>query len=270
MTFDSNQAWRDAAAVLKRGRSLYWPIAGVFFWVPAIVGSYFIGDIQQKLFAELGNEAAMARLAQLYGGRIAMIAILSFLAQAVGYLALAKLMAGRDKPTVGQALVGALRALPSFAGATLLFFMGYLVLWIALAILGQVLAASGGAMAARLLSVPLLLAAIYTALRLSAVLPVIAIERRYNPVAALARSWRLTKGQTLRLLLFFMLLGIAYVIGMFVATILLGGPVIAVLGQGPEGMLAAAAVSGLLGAAVSTILTAVLVANWRQLSGEAG
>ena len=53
---------------------------------------------------------------------------------------------------------------------------------------------------------------IYVLVKLSLSLPVIAIDKVHNPFTALARSWRLTKGNSFRLFLFYLLLFIVYLV----------------------------------------------------------
>jgi membrane-anchored glycerophosphoryl diester phosphodiesterase (GDPDase) len=94
---------------------------------------------------------------------------------------------------------------------------------------------------------------------------VIAIERQSNPLAALGRSWRLTKGNSLRIFLFVLLLFLAVgvvggvismIVGLFLA---LAGSQAALIGQ--------AVVSGLINAVFYVIFLGVLAAIYRQLAG---
>jgi len=95
--------------------------------------------------------------------------------------------------------------------------------------------------------------------------PVFAIERVANPITALGRSWRLTKGNSVRLFFFVVLLAIALVVVGGVISMILGlifalaGKEIALVGN--------AIVSGLVNGTFYVIFLAVLAAMHRQLSG---
>jgi hypothetical protein len=86
-----------------------------------------------------------------------------------------------------------------------------------------------------------------------------------NPVTALSRSWALTKGNSLRLFLFYCLLFVALIVIAIVLGIVLG-IIGAIAGDG-----AALMISGLSNAIINliglTIFLAVLAAAHRQLSG---
>ena len=110
--------------------------------------------------------------------------------------------------------------------------------------------------------------AAYLVVKLSLTMPVIVIDKVLNPFAALTRSWRLTRGNSFRIFLFYLLLALIYLV---VATVFGGGIVlIATLaaGEGTLSLVITAVVSGLLGAAASLILTAILAAIHRQLAGS--
>src|SRR3546814_20607692 len=78
-----------------------------------------------------------------------------------------------------------------------------------------------------------IVAAFYCAVKISLVGPAIALDRLLNPVAILARSWRLTKGNSLRLAVFYVLLIIAIGVVAILVT-LVSGLVFADLGGEAE------------------------------------
>ena len=102
--------------------------------------------------------------------------------------------------------------------------------------------------------------AIYAMIKISLVPAVIVAESTANPLTAIRRSWRLTKGNSLRLLLFYALLLIPYVI----IAALVGGlfGAIGSLAAGDQGRLfvgdAAGAVIGALWVALAAAITAAL------------
>jgi membrane-anchored glycerophosphoryl diester phosphodiesterase (GDPDase) len=113
----------------------------------------------------------------------------------------------------------------------------------------------------------MLVGMVYVMIKLSLVLPVIVIENVRNPMAALTRSWQLTKGNSLRLFVFYLLLTIAYFVIVMVIGMVSMAPVVLIAGQGKAAMLVGGLVSGIVGAAASALLTAILAAIHRQLAG---
>lgn len=269
MRFDSNGAWREAMALVSANREMLFAVAGVFFLLPGLVSIVFFADFQAELLANLGNPAASERMMAGMSGPMIAFGLASFLVQAMGYLAMLSLLTDRTRPTVGQALGQAARALPTVLGAALLFFAGYmgvvLVAVMLAAVLGK-LGAAGAAMAFALV-VALIVGMVYVMVKLSLVLPVIVIERVTNPAAALARAWRLTKGNSLRLFFFYLLLGVVYFVILMVVTMVTMAIAIAIFGQGKAAMLVGGLLSGIVGAVASVILAAVLAAAHRQLAG---
>ena len=121
----------------------------------------------------------------------------------------------------------------------------------------QALAALGGVIG--------FVATCYIFTKLSLAAPVIAIDGERNPVRALARSWTLTKGNSIRLFFFYLLLFIALV----VVSGVIGMIVMLVFGlMGEEVMLIG---SGLINSAVNAVvivlMLGVLAAVHRQLAG---
>ena len=105
----------------------------------------------------------------------------------------------------------------------------------------------------------------YLAVKFSLSAPVIAIDKQFNPFAVLARSWRLTQGNSRRLFGFYLLLIVVY----FVISVVLGIVVlalVAVLGD-DAGKMINALVTGVVGTAVTVLFVGVLAAAHRQLSG---
>jgi hypothetical protein len=268
MQFDSNRAWREAMAAVGANREVLLALAGVFFLLPAMAGVLFLGDFQAQVMANIGNPQAVERLMEGMSGPVMGYGILSFLFQSVGYLAMLALLTDRARPTVGQALGIGLRALPTVIGAALLVFAGYLGGILLLAMLAAALSSvSGLAFVAVLLFLALLVGVVYVMVKFSLLLPVVVIDHVTNPVAALARSWRLTKGNSLRLFFFYLVLTIAYLVIAMVASIVIMAPAVLIAGQGMVSMLVGGLASGIIGAAASVVLIALLAAIHRQFAG---
>ena len=268
MTFDSNRAWREASAAASANRDVLLAVAGVFFLLPGLASIFFLSDFQADMMANIGNPEASQRLMAEMTGPVVGVGLFSFAFQSVGYLAMLALLTDRTRPTVGQAILTAIKALPSVIGAMLLFAIGYMMAIIFVAMLAAPLRAMGGLAGVLVLLFALIVGgAAYTAVRFSLVLPVIAIENVRNPVAAMMRSWSLTRGNSLRLFGFYLILMIVYLILLLVVSMVAVLILSLVAGQGKITMLVSGVVSGAVGAAASVLLTAILAAIHRQLAG---
>ena len=268
MKFDSNRAWSEATASASANREVLLAVAGVFFLLPGLASVLFLSDFQADMMANFGNPAAAERIMAGMTGPVVGFGLISFVLQATGYLAMLALLTDRTRPTVGEAIGSAARALPSVIGAALLFLVGYMLAMGIFAMLAAALGAVTGLGALAAISVLLLIASVvYTMVKLSLILPVIVIDNVHNPMAALVRSWRLTKGNSMRLLLFYLLLGIAYLVIVMVIGMVSMALVALIAGQGKVSLLIGGLVSGIIGAAASALFAAILAAIHRQLAG---
>ncbi len=268
MRFDSNSAWREASMAVSVNREVLAAVAGVFFLLPGLASVIFLSDFQAELMANLSDPAGAERIMAGMSGPLILFGLLSFALQSVGYLALLALLTDKTRPTVGEALRLAIRALPTVLGATLVFFGGYMAAVLVLAVLGAGLAKISGLDAIVVLAVFALIAGVvYAAIRFSLILPVVVIEQVRGPVRALARSWRLTQGNSLRLFGFFLLLAVVYFVIIMVVTMIAMALAVGIAGQGKLSMLIGGVISGVVGAAANVLLTAILAAIHRQLAG---
>merc|ERR1712039_546304 len=180
----------------------------------------------------------------------------------MGQMSLFALLTDRGNPTVGEALKTGLSSTPSYLAAQLVTVLGAAL---AIGIPLGVISAFGGAAVAVLGVVAAMLLIIYVMVKVSLAAPVIAIEGNRNPIAALARSWKLTKGNSVRIALFIVLLLV--VIGI-IAALVTGvlSLIFAALGD-----TVATIGGGVVNAAVNTLLTVVFlvvtVSIYRQLAG---
>lgn len=268
MKFDSNSAWREACASASANRDTLLALAGVFFLLPGCASVLFLSDFQADMMANFGNRAAADRIMAGMTGPVLGFALVSFVLQAIGYLAMLALLTDRARPTVGEAITSAAKALPTVIGAALLFVSGYMLAIVMFAMVAAALGsvANLGALAGMLVAA-LIAAAFYSMVRLSLILPVIVIENVKNPVAALVRSWRLTKGNSLRIFVFYLLLGIAYLVILMVIGMLSMGLVALIAGQAKIAQMIGGLIGAIIGAAASALFTAVLAAIHRQLAG---
>jgi len=261
--FDMGRAWNEAVAMLMTNRDVVTIVAGVFFFLPYLAFALLAGKSLETLATQqAANPEAAAQVMMAYYGEIWWaIAIISIM-QYVGILGILALLTDRQRPTVGQALRFGLMCMVPFLIAQLVQAFA-LVLIVAVPVgiavgagsvpLGVVIGMAAGA------------AAILLWVRLSLVAPVMAIEKTLNPFTALARSWRLTGGNTLLLLAFYALLLIAFLVVALVVSTIVGlilslfGGEIALIGNGVIG--------ALLNASIVVLMIAVWASIHRQLAG---
>jgi len=257
MKFSMSEAWRDATAMMSANREVLLIVAGIFFLLPSLVLALTMPGLQETMLADPENAQAM--MIELYAG-FWWLLLLVVLAQIVGYLALLTLLRDTRRPTVGEALKAGLAALLPAIGFYVIVFVAAVVVGVA------VVALTVAVPALLIVAIPVMvIAMLYIAVKLMLVLPVIAIDKVSNPLSAIARSWRLTKGNSLRLFLFFLLLLIVYIVISIVI-----GMIVAALGLAlgaDTALLVNGIISGVLGAALTVVLVAVIAAIHRQLSG---
>ena len=264
MKFDMGAAWNEAVRLIAANRQVLLIVAGVFFFLPYVAFTMALGHEMAALEASQASnpdpEVMGRAMMDLYGQYWWLIVLLMVL-QTIGVLGVLALLSDRSRPTVGEALgIGGKMLLP-YIGAQLLMSCIYgLLLLVPIAVGVGVSVATGV-----LLGIVAFVAFVYLFTKFLMVPPVIAIERKANPLAAMARSWKLTKGNSLRLFFFVFLL--------LVAVIVIGGVVSMVLGlilalAGAEvAQVGNAFVSGLVNAVFYTVFLAVLAAVHRQLAG---
>lgn len=269
MKFDSNRAWQDAISAVSANRQVLLPVAGVFFLLPALLSSVFLADAQAEIMANFGKAEVVERVVSDNLALFLGFGIGGALIQGLGYLAVMALVGDRGRPTVGQAILRALRALSTLAGAFLLSLAGMFMVTAALAglfasIVGIV---AGVGVASAVAAVGAMAVMVYVSVKLSLVVPLVIAEGIGNPVAAMVRSWRLTRRNSMRLCGFFALLMIGYVAISFVAALALIGPVALLAGEGQVLTLFSGVVSSTIGAVASVVLVSVLAHIHRQLAG---
>lgn len=254
MKLDMGAAWNTATSLIGRNRDVVLVVAGVFFFLPSFAISLIMPQAAAMPMAESGDsEAMMAAVMSLYADYWWAI-LLSGVAQAIGTLALLTLLTDRARPTVGEAIKAGVVSFPSY-------FVSNLLVAFAIAIpVGLALVTSPLAI---FLVMPIV---VYLAIKFSLIMPAIAIDRILNPLGALARSWKLTKGNSLRLFLFFMLLFIATVV-IFALVSMIFGVVFAAMGGEVE-KIGNAVVSSAISAGFVVIFFAVLAGVHHQLAGD--
>jgi len=264
--FDMGAAWEDSLVLLRSHSVLTGTIAAVFLFLPTLAVAWFgpvpiepaagaTFDQMMMTFRESARQAVPYQL---------LVSVIS----AIGGVGILRLWLSRTSTSVGDALVFALKMIPTMIAIQLILGVG-LGLIAVLAIMPGI-AAGGGAVGALLLFVGALLIlgiCAYLWGRLAVISPVVADRTLYNPVAAIQESWRLTKGNGWRIALFLFLVTLVIII----VALLLGGVIGAVVGTGDGiGRMLTGFVEGGVAAVGGIVSAAISAATYRQLALTGG
>jgi hypothetical protein len=269
---DMGKAWTDATALIGANRDTFSAIAGLFFFVPSLALAFFAPELSAPppdappdADPRLVFQAMIDQQFAAYLDNWAMVGA-SFLAQFLGTLTLLALLAERARPTVGEALRIGLAGLVPYVAALLLSSLAAMVVVALPAAIGGQLGSPVAAALAGLVTLFMAPVSIYLLIRFALITPVIAVEGVRNPITAMQRSWQVTKGNSLRIGLFQLLLIFTIgVIATLVTSIL--GLVFAAFG-GAVATIGSAAVNALVNALVTVVFAAVIAAIHRQLAGS--
>lgn len=260
IAFDSSRAWADASGAVSANRDVLLALAGVFVVLPAFAVTVLLPfPVPQQ---GITPQAMVATWGEYYRSGWPALIVVALL-QMIGTLAMLALFTDQTRPTVSQAIRQGFARTPTVIATQLLLgaAVGAMVL---------LPVALGGALRSPAFTLLAVLAAlglgIWAWVRLSLVAPAVMVDGLINPIAAIKRSWQITEGNVLRLLLFYALLIIAFVI----VSLVLGGIIqlllALVLGAEPAA-LAATLVTAVLQAAMRIYLVAVTASAHRQLAG---
>ena len=261
MNFDSNIAWKQASGAVSANREVLLALAGVFFMLPQLALAVFYP--QPQTTTGMSEKEMMDMVAAYYGSILPMVLPMVLL-QALGTLALLSLLDGQRRPTVGEAIKGSLRGVVPYLLAQI---MSGLALGLAAVVLVGGLTAAGGTAGAVAGIAAMAVLVIFVGVRLSLTAPVIAVEQVSNPIAALARSWRLTKGNTGRLLAFYGLFIVAFIVLLIIVNVLIGIP-LALLAPAKVALTVEAVLGSALSALMALYFAAIIAASHRQLAGN--
>lgn len=266
MKLDMGRAWNDALSLLRGNQQVVLIVAAVFFFLPNLALSLLMpetmGEMETRMAGEPDVDAMVQQIAAAYGDIWWQILLVS-LVSAIGMLGLLALLTDHNRPTVGEALkAGVIYLLPYIAAQILTGLLAGLIVLIPVAA-----GVAAGVGVGALLGILALVGVIYIYTKLSLVAPVIVIEETMNPLRALGRSWALTKGNSVRLFLFYVLIFIVFLVAIMLLGIV-GGALGLLAGEDANII-----INGLLGAVINmgmaTVYLAVLAAVHRQLSGNA-
>lgn len=260
MKFNSNLAWKEATAAIAANRDVLLALSGVFFLLPSLAFGLFFP--QPEPAAGLSEAQLMKLMGDYYASALPVVIPMA-LVQAAGTLAILTLFTDTSRPTVGAAIRQGI-------GGVLPYILAQLLLGLGLGLVGSVLLAAvsltGVAALIGAVIVALVLAAVYAAIKTSLTGPIIAVERERNPIAALRRSWQLTRGNSGRIGLFFLLVFIVFAVGITVIMAIVGIALALVAGA-ETARIIGAVISSALGAVLALYFVAIIASVHRQLSG---
>lgn len=266
---DMGKAWTQATDMIGSNRDTISAIGGLFFFLPSFAASLFVPALANPPQAagpsgadpDAAMQALMTQMSATYADNWPLLLVIAIV-QFIGSMSLFALLTDRDNPTVGEALGTGIKSIPSYLAAQLISALGAgLAIGLPIGLIAAV-APPAVATLAVVIAIPVI---IYFVIKFSLIAPAIAIEGERNPIAAIKRSWLLTKGNSLRILLFLFLL--IFTIGI-IATLVSGviGLVLSAMGE-PVATIGINATSALVNALVTVILLVVTVAIHRQLAG---
>ncbi|MGB3377629.1 MAG: hypothetical protein WBH10_07280 [Allopontixanthobacter sediminis] len=260
MKLDMGNAWSEATAMISANRELVAIIAGIFVFLPTIVLAVIAPEAATGP-TEVNQNDPMATMQAFYAQNGIWLFVIAII-NAIGSLALFALFAD-NRPTVGDAITTGIKTLLPYLAAQILLILALSIL---LGIPVGLAVAAGGSAAGVLVGIVAFVALVYVMIKFSLLAPAMIIGGILNPVRALRASWNATKGNSLRLLLFYFLLGIAVVVVAMVFG-LVTGLFVAMLGTGAVAAMLGGALNGLVSAVWAVVIVAVLSATYRQLTG---
>lgn len=238
---DFTAAWNDAMALLKANVELTIILIGLFSLVPLLAVNLFMP--QPEILADQDPNEALALLGEWFSQNWYWF-VGVFLTGAIGNISLMLVIMHESRPTVGTALKMAVALLP-------LVFVVQLIAGVAF-MFGILL---------------LILPGIYLAIKFLLVSVVIVAEPERSPIAVLQRSWRLTRGNSLRIFGFFLIIIIVAFVATLVANLIIGLPAALLL---PDNLAEAitSVVSLMLQVGLNAVLMFVTIAIYRQLAAD--
>lgn len=265
---DMGKAWTETTGLTGSNRDTIGAIAGLFFFLPSFALALLAPDVVNPEPVPTAGadpqavmQATINQISAAYAESWLLMLTLS-IAQFIGSLALLALLTDSARPTVGEALTRGVKSIPSYIGAQIL---SALAAGVVIGLPLGLIAAAAPPAAVVIAAFLLIMCALYMFVKFSLVAPVIVIDDERNPIKALARSWRLTKGNSFRIVVFMVLLfftfGIiaALVSGILGLVLSAAGTQVAQIGNG--------VVSALVNAVMGVVFLVVIAAVHRQLAG---
>lgn len=268
MKFDMGRAWDDTTGLLRKNFGLVASIIGLFYFLPQAIITLLVPEIAnfQPDMPPPGTDPAIV----LEAMQAAYMELFSLawpywlaltLFQYIGSISVLALFAKGQNPTVGQALATGFKGTPSYIAAQLIYvFAASVGLGIPLGLAFALLPLLGVLLA--FVAIALIF---YVGVKLMLVPTVIAMDGERNPIEALKHSWQLTKGNSLRIF-FFMLVLIGVLTLISIVASMIFGVIFALFG-GTVAAFGNGIVAAIAAAITGSVVLLALAAIHRQLSG---
>jgi hypothetical protein len=237
---DFTAAWNDALALLKGNLEVVLPVIGVLLLLPAIIVGYMVPE---PVIDPAAADSGMAQLLQYYND-LAPWLLMTTITSVIAYATIYALVFNQSRPTVAEAFTIALS-----------FFLPMLIANIIIMI----------AMTVGLIF--LIVPGIYLLIKFSLTGPSMVAENIKNPIAALSRSWALTKGNSLYIFAFFIIVGVVGGIAYYISAMIFSAIFAMVLPASAAALLSLI-VKSILGAILSAVFLFIGIAIYRQLSAS--
>ena len=259
--FDMGAAWDDSIVLLRSHLPLTATIAAVFIFLPNLVLSWF-GPVPIEPAAGASMDQVMAVFRQSMGEILPYQLLISVIG-AIGGVGVLRLWLSRTGTSVGDALMFALRMIPTMVAVQIVLFVTLALAVFLLFLPGIAIGGGGGIALVALGWLGFLGLAAYFCGRLSVISPIIADRTVYNPLAAIQESLVLTKGNGWRIFLFMFLVVLVFLI----AALFIGGMVGVVAGwAGGAGRMVTGLVEAVVAGIGGLVSVAVSAAAYRQLA----
>ncbi len=233
---DLSSAFERARELFMDNLQLLLAVAGVFFVIPQLIVGFMTANAQQlDTLLEGATKIedfveAFLVIYQQYSLWFILLGIVTF----VGTLTILVILLDKTRPTVGQAI--------GIAFSLLLFYFLLSILTGLATFIGFML---------------LILPGFYFAIKFCLAPPIMVAEKVTNPIEAMKASWNLTKGNSIMIFVYLLIIGIV----LFVVSLLVEG-IAGLLGE-TIGLV----VSSLFGGVVTAFNTAITVGLYQELRG---
>jgi hypothetical protein len=240
MKFSYSAVWNDAVEMLRANAAILAALAGVFFLLPDLAFLYFFPPPEGS---GGGNPNDAIRIIVEYYEASWPWMVLDGIVKMIGGISMLLILLG-PRTTVGGAIASALLILPFYFIASclsgIMIGVGFLLL---------------------------LVPGLYLLGRLVLVGPAVVLEGQRNPIAAIGRSFELTRDNGWAVLGLILLITIAGYVIITVAVWLLGSVLILAAGR-DVGAFLAQIVQTLGVAALNTVVVALIASLYRALGGR--
>lgn len=261
MKFSYSQVWEDAAALIRANAPLLVALAGAFYLMPNLLREYLLP------FPTPAAPAEVVPLISRYVADNFHWLLLTSLVEMAGALAILVLILSPGGTSVAAAIGRAARLLPFYFAAMLLWSLMMTAAALPGFLIGGLLVRPPAPPSALALLIFLLLIAVpllYLFGRTALLGPVVAAEGQRNPLAALGRSFALTRGRGWAVIAMVCLVFLAGFVLTQALVYVLGSVLLLAVGDNP-GRLLMLIVSGALSAALTAVLTVLYAAFYRRL-----